>query len=61
MHCKTITEPLAYSVDDACRVSSLGKTKLYELLNEGRLQVSKVGKRTLISAASLRALIEGEC
>ena len=61
MHCKNITEPLAYSVDDACRVSSLGKTKLYELINEGRLQVRKVGKRTLISAASLRALIEGEC
>ena len=61
MHCKTITEPLAYSVDDACRVSSLGKTKLYELINEGRLQVRKVGKRTLVSAASLRVLIEGEC
>lgn len=59
MYCKTITEPLAYSVDDACRVSSLGKTKLYELINEGQLQVRKVGKRTLISAASLRALIEG--
>ena len=53
-------EPLAYSVADACRVSSIGRTRLYELIGEGRLQARKIGKRTLIPAASLRALIEGE-
>jgi excisionase family DNA binding protein len=53
--------PLAYSVADACRVSSLGKTQIYALIGAGRLESRKVGKRTLILAASLRALIEGEC
>lgn len=53
-------EPLAYSVSEACRVSSLGKTRLYQLIGEGRLAARKVGKRTLIPAASLRALIDGE-
>ena len=53
-------DPIAYSVADACRVSSLGRTRLYQLIGEGRLEVRKVGKRTLIPAASLRALIEGE-
>ncbi len=53
-------EPLAYSVADACRVSSLGKTQIYALIGAGRLESRKVGKRTLIPAASLRALIEGE-
>ncbi len=53
-------EPLAYSVADACRVSSLGKTQIYALIGSGRLESRKVGKRTLIPAASLRALIEGE-
>jgi excisionase family DNA binding protein len=53
-------QPLAYSVADAIRVSSIKKTRLYQLIAEGRLQVRKVGKRTLIPAASLRALIEGE-
>lgn len=53
-------EPIAYSVADACRVSSLGRTRLYQLIGEGRLEVRKIGKRTLIPAASLRALIEGE-
>lgn len=53
-------EPIAYSIADACRVSSLGRTRLYSLISEGRLEARKVGKRTLIPAASLRRLIEGE-
>lgn len=52
-------EPLAYSINEACRVSSLGRTRLYQLISEGRLETRKIGKRTLIPAASLRALIEG--
>ena len=54
-----IIEPLAYSVSEACRVSSLGRTRVYQLISEGRLEVRKIGKRTLIPAASLRALIGG--
>jgi excisionase family DNA binding protein len=56
---KVVIEPLAYSISEACRVSSLGRTRLYQLIGEGRLEVRKIGKRTLIPAASLRALIEG--
>lgn len=51
--------PLAYSVSEACKVSSFGRTYLYQLIKEGRLEVRKFGKRTLITARSLRALIEG--
>lgn len=53
-------EPLAYSIADACALTSLGRTRLYQLINEGKLQVRKIGKRTLVPAASLRALIDGE-
>lgn len=60
MHSTEHPQPLAYSVAEAIRVSSIGKTRLYQLIAEGRLQARKVGKRTLIPAASLRALIEGE-
>lgn len=52
-------EPLAYSIDQATRVAPIGKTKLYALIAEGKLEVRKIGKRTMIPAASLRALIEG--
>jgi len=53
-------EPLAYSIREACRVSSLGRTRLYQLIGEGKLDARKIGKRTLIPAASLRTLISGE-
>jgi excisionase family DNA binding protein len=63
MHMATLNtplEPLAYSINEACRVSSLGRTRLYQLIGEGKLDVRKIGKRTLIPAASLRALVNGE-
>lgn len=53
-------EPLAYSIADAVRVSAIGRTRIYALINEGRLKATKIGKRTLIPAASLKALIAGE-
>jgi len=43
-------EPLAYSINEACRVSSLGRTRIYRLISEGRLEAKKVGKRTRIPA-----------
>jgi len=52
-------QPLAYSVKEACKVTSLGRTYLYLLIKEGRLEVRKIGNRTIIPAASLHALIEG--
>jgi len=42
------------------RTTSIGKTSLYALIAEGRLEIRKIGKRTLIPAASLRRLIDGE-
>ncbi|MFC4254411.1 helix-turn-helix domain-containing protein [Altererythrobacter xixiisoli] len=55
-----VPQPLAYSVNEACQVSSLGRTRLYQLIAEGRLEARKIGKRTIIPATSLRALIDGE-
>ena len=56
---RTALEPLAYSINEACQVSSLGRTRIYDLIKQGRLNTRKIGRRTLIPAASLRALIEG--
>ncbi|MBF9150899.1 helix-turn-helix domain-containing protein [Novosphingobium sp. 1Y9A] len=47
-------------MSDACRVLSIGRTSLYRLVKEGRIETRKIGTRTLIPAASLRALVEGE-
>ena len=54
------SEPLAYSIADACRVSTLCKSQIYNLIRAKKLEARKLGRRTLIPAASLRALIEGE-
>ena len=51
---------LAYSIKQACEVSSLGKTTLYRQANRGNLRLVRVGGRTLIPADSLRSLITGE-
>jgi Helix-turn-helix domain len=53
-------EPLAYSIADAARVAPFKKTRLYELIAEGKLVSRKVGRRRFITAESLRALIEGQ-
>ena len=55
-----LSEALAYSPKDAARVSGLGLTTVYRLINEGTLERRKIGTRSLIPARSLRALIEGE-
>ena len=52
--------PLAYSVAEACRITSIGRTRLYALIAEGRLEVRKIGKRTIIPADSLKRLIAGQ-
>jgi excisionase family DNA binding protein len=51
---------LAYSIKEACQVSSLGRTTIYNHISEKRLKAVRVGGRTLIPADSLLALIKGE-
>jgi hypothetical protein len=53
-------EPIAYSIDDAVKVSSIGRSSLYSLIAQGKLEARKVGSRTVIPARSLKALILGE-
>jgi excisionase family DNA binding protein len=51
---------IAYSIKEAAKVSSLGRTTLYAHIAAKRLKAVRVGGRTLIPAESLRALIAGE-
>ena len=53
-----ISERLACTVSDACAFSSIGKTKLYELINNGTLATARVGRRRLVVVSSLKALLE---
>ena len=57
---KNYPEPIAYSVNDACKLLGLGRTLLYQMIGDGRVEARKIGKRTLITAASLHRLVDGE-
>lgn len=50
-------EPIATSVNDAAKALSLGRTSIYALIKDGRLQTVKLGRRTLIKVDSICALL----
>lgn len=54
------TFKLAYSINEACEATSIGRTRMYELINSGDVQATRIGKRTLVIAASLHALVSGK-
>ncbi len=54
-------DPLAYSIPDACRVSTICKTGIYALIAAGKLEARKIGRRTVIPADSLKRLIAEGC
>ncbi|PIT03967.1 hypothetical protein TSA1_26740 [Bradyrhizobium nitroreducens] len=49
---------LAYSIQEACSLLSIGRTTIYALIGQGDLVILKIGRRTLISAKSLDAFIQ---
>ena len=46
------------SIGEAVRTFGIGRTKLYELIQNGDIEAVKLGRRTLIRAASARAFID---
>jgi excisionase family DNA binding protein len=51
---------LAYSINDTARTLSLGRTSIYAMIADGRLEAFKLGRRTLIRAESVRRLVAGQ-
>ncbi|MFO3797525.1 MAG: DNA-binding protein [Anaerolineales bacterium] len=51
------SDPITISVNEAIRVSGLGRTSINKALKEGRLTRRKWGTRTLIDRAELTALL----
>lgn len=48
---------LTYGVREACAASGLGRTRLYALIAEGKIEARQCGGRTLIPAESLRTFL----
>ena len=45
--------PLAVRIREACRLTGIGRSKLYELIASGEIETIKVGTITLVPIASL--------
>jgi excisionase family DNA binding protein len=51
--------PLAVTINEACRITGLGKSKIYECLADGRLRGTNVDRRRLIFYSSIEDLLAG--
>ena len=49
--------PLANTITDSCSRLGIGRTLMYDLLKQGKLQSIKLGTRTLIPETELQRLI----
>ncbi|WP_410051266.1 helix-turn-helix domain-containing protein [Bradyrhizobium sp. SZCCHNR1011] len=48
---------LTCTINEACEVTGLGRTKLYELIGTGLLTTTTVGRRRLVHVSSLQELL----
>ncbi len=55
----THPNPVGISVDDAVRLSGIGRTSLFAALADGSIKSTKVGRRRIVSYRSLVEFIEG--
>ena len=53
-------EMLAVSINDAAKSLSLGRTSIYAMIADGRLEAFKLGRRTLVKAESIRRLVAAQ-
>lgn len=51
-------EKIAYTVPEACAAIGIGRTNLYKLASQKKVDLRKVGGRTVVTAASLHRLVE---
>ena len=53
-------ERLGCSPSEACVALGIGRTLLYELIAEGRVEARKLRRRTIVSVPSLLKLMNGQ-
>lgn len=53
-------EPISVRIREACRLTGIGRSKFYELVASGDIEVIKVGAMTLVPFDGLRAFIDRE-
>jgi excisionase family DNA binding protein len=49
--------PITVRIREACRLTGIGRSKLYELIAAGEIETIKVGTITLVPVASLMSFL----
>lgn len=50
-------DQLSISIEEACKITGIGRTKLYQAINQGSLKAKKFGKRTIILKNDLNTFL----
>lgn len=50
--------PLTVRIHEACRLTGIGRSKLYELIAAGEIEVIKIGVITLIPVSGLERFLQ---
>ena len=53
-----IISPLSVRIPVAVKMTGIGRSKLYKLIQEGAIDIVKIGSATLVPVASLERLLE---
>ena len=54
------SDRIGYRIREACQVVPCSKAHLYRLAKAGKIEIKKVGGLSIVTAKSLRAMVEGE-
>jgi excisionase family DNA binding protein len=54
----TTFEPALMKMELACRYLNVGRSKVYKLIREGKLDAVKIGKSARVTTASLKRFVE---
>lgn len=54
-------EVISVRIPDAVRMTGLSRSKIYQLIAAGDLEIAKVGRSTLVLVTSLRMFIASRC
>lgn len=49
---------IGYRIGELCAATGLGRTKVYELIASKQLEVVRIGRCTIVKAASVDALLQ---
>jgi excisionase family DNA binding protein len=58
IHSQESSYRLAHSISEVVKLTGVSRSVLYEQIGEGRLRIRKLGRRTLIFDADLKAWLE---